>query len=345
MTKSAVCGKIIRISNHKQRVPGMTQKEIAKALNITQAAVSMALKGSERISPGLRDSVRKLAENAGYQPNLAGQMLRGGRTSLIGAVFPRLTNPFYAELFQEIQNQLRPRGYMLYFAPAETPEELQKTVTILRQMRVAGVIGLANGGHELLPLTEDGIALVLYGGDTKLDLGVSQILPDRYEAALQLMHFLLARGRRQIAFLGAPLETEPRFRAYSDALRKAGRPLLPIPFATSPDDSMHAGFRATEAFLRLHPETDAIFAHNDELALGAKRAIAFAGHSIPDDIALAGFDNISTGAYLTPSLTTVDQPRKQITNALIAELFESLKNPDHHAFHSIPCRLVIREST
>ena len=99
----------------------MTQKEIARALNITQAAVSMALKGSERISPKLRESVRKLAEDAGYQPNLAGQMLRGGRTSLIGAVFPRLTNPFYAELFQEIQNQLRPRGFLLYFAPAETP--------------------------------------------------------------------------------------------------------------------------------------------------------------------------------------------------------------------------------
>ena len=63
----------------------MTQKEIAKALNITQAAVSMALKGSERISPVLRESVRKLAEEAGYRPNLAGQMLRRKRISVIGA--------------------------------------------------------------------------------------------------------------------------------------------------------------------------------------------------------------------------------------------------------------------
>lgn len=323
----------------------MTQKEIAKALNITQAAVSMALKGSERISPKLRESVRKLAEDAGYQPNLAGQMLRGGRTSLIGAVFPRLTNPFYAELFQEIQNQLRPRGFLLYFAPAETPEELRRTVEILRQMRVAGVIGLANGGRELLPLKEDGIALVLYGGDDPLNLGVSQVLPDRYHAALRLMRFLIARGRRRIAYLGAALEKEPRFRAYSDALREAGLPLAPIPFSPASDDSMRPGFRATEAYLKRHPETDGIFAHNDELALGAKRAIALAGYSIPDAIALAGFDNISTGAYLTPSLTTVDQPRRRITNALIAELSASLENPDHHRFLSIPCRLVIREST
>lgn len=323
----------------------MTQKEIARTLNITQAAVSMALKGSERISPALRESVRKLAEDAGYQPNLAGQMLRGGRTSLIGAVFPRLTNPFYAELFQEIQNQLRPRGYLLYFAPAETREELRRTVAILRQMRVAGVIGLANGGKELLPLRDDGIALVLYGGDGKLDLGVSQILPDRYHAALRLMEFLIARGRRRIAFLGAALEKEPRFRAYCDALRAAGLPRLPIRLTPSPGDPMKTGFRAVEAWLKLHPETDAVFAHNDELALGAKRAIAFAGYSIPEHIALAGFDNISTGAYLTPSLTTVDQPRRRITNALIAELVASLENPEHHAFVPIPCRLVVREST
>ena len=74
----------------------MTQKEIAKALNITQAAVSMALKGSKRISPTLRQSVHELAANTGYRPNLAGQMLRRKRSNVIGAVFPRLSNQFYA---------------------------------------------------------------------------------------------------------------------------------------------------------------------------------------------------------------------------------------------------------
>ena len=323
----------------------MTQKEIGKTLNITQAAVSMALKGSERISPTLRESVRKLAKETGYRPNLAGQMLRRKRSNVIGAVFPCLTNLFYAELFQEIQKQLQPHGYMLYLAPAETSEELRKTVENLRQMRVAGVIGLAYGCGELLPLKDDGIALVVYGGDCKLNAGVSQVLPERYPAAMELMRFLIAHGRKNIAFLGPVSPEEPRFMAYSDSIRRAGLTPHPVPIQVPPYNRMDAGFRTMKDFLKKHPDIDAVFSHNDELALAAKRAVSFAGYSIPRDIALAGFDNISTGAYLTPSLTTIEQPRQKITDALISELFASLENRNHHAFVSITCRLVIREST
>ena len=107
----------------------MTQKEIAKQLNISQATVSMALKGSERISPAVREAVQKLASDAGYRPNPAGQMLRLGRSNVIGAVFPSLTNSYYAELFQELQRGLEPHGYLLYFIPAETHPEAAAAAT------------------------------------------------------------------------------------------------------------------------------------------------------------------------------------------------------------------------
>ena len=143
----------------------MTQRELARTLNITQAAVSMALKGSPRISPEVRDSVRRLAKHSGYRLNLAGQMLRRNRSNVIGTIFPRLTNLYYAELFQEIQQhgtifprltnlyyaelfqeiqqQLQPHGYILSLTPAETEEELRRAVANLKQMRVAGVISSA----------------------------------------------------------------------------------------------------------------------------------------------------------------------------------------------------------
>ena len=98
----------------------MTQKEIARKLNVSQATVSMALKGSARISQTLRDSVRKLADDSGYLPNLAGQLLRQGRCNVIGIVFPSLVNSFYAELYQELQRKLQPHGYLLYTSPAPT---------------------------------------------------------------------------------------------------------------------------------------------------------------------------------------------------------------------------------
>ena len=323
----------------------MTQRELAKTLNITQAAVSMALKGSPRISPEVRESVRKLAENSGYRLNLAGQMLRRNRSNVIGTIFPRLTNLYYAELFQEIQQQLQPHGYILSLTPAETAEELHRAVANLQQMHVAGVISSAYQTEPLLPLKEAGIALVLCGGYKRVEIGASQILPDYHQPILMLTRRLIADGRRHIAFFGADIPEEQRYNAYLTVLQEAGLTPLPIflPRSTA-SGYMDSAFDAVRHHLLEHPETDAIIAHHDELALVARRAILQTGRSIPQEVALTGFDNISLGRYITPSLTTVEQPKKEIAQAIIHELLESMRDPDHREFISLPCRLVIRGS-
>ena len=224
----------------------MTQKEIAKLLNVSQPTVSMALNGSERISRELRDAVRKLADRSGYRPNLAGQLLRQGRSNVVGAVFPSLTNNFFAELFQELQNQLIPHGYLLYLVQPGADGELPAAAECLRRMQAAGVIAIGSAAESLLRLKEDGIALVLYGGDSRLELGVSQVLPDRYAAGREAVRHLLAAGRRRIAFLGMKNPQEPRCRAYLDVLAEAG--LEPLTFRAGEDgDSPEAGCRAAGA--------------------------------------------------------------------------------------------------
>ena len=190
----------------------MTQKEIAKQLNISQATVSMALKGSERISPAVREAVRRLAADIGYRPNPAGQMLRLGRSNVIGAVFPSLTNSYYAELFQELQCGLEPHGYLLYFIPAGSHAEAASAAASLQSMRVAGVVALGMFAEQLLPLRDDGIALVFYGGEQLISEQVSQVLPDRFGAGRELTDFLIRRGRKHIAFLGAQGKEEQRYR-------------------------------------------------------------------------------------------------------------------------------------
>jgi len=321
----------------------MTQKEIAKQLNVSQPTVSMALKGSERISPSLREEVRKLAAHSGYHPNLAGQLLRQGRSNVIGAVFPSLTNGFFAELFQELQSRLLPHGYLLHLSQAESPEELAATAASLRQMQVAGVIAIGSAADALLPLRDEGIALVFYGGDSELGCGVSQILPDRYHAAAEVMDYLLKQGRRHIAFLGATYEAELRFRAYREAVAAAGLPETVIR-SNGRGASMESGCRMMEQLLRERPEIDAVFCHNDELAIGALRAAVKAGIRVPEQIALCGFDGIEAGEFTTPPLTSVEQPRREITASLVSELLASLADPTHCRFVSIPCRLIARES-
>ena len=321
----------------------MTQKEIAKQLNISQATVSMALKGSERISPAVREAVQKLASDAGYRPNPAGQMLRLGRSNVIGAVFPSLTNSYYAELFQELQRGLEPHGYLLYFIPAETHPEAAAAASSLQSMRVAGVVSLGMFAEQLLPLRDDGIALVFYGGEQQISEQISQVLPDRFGAGRDITDFLIRRGRKHIAFLGAQGDREQRYRGYCAALAAAGMEARPMP-APPACDLLTAGYEGMRQLLLRYPDTDGVFAHNDDMAIGALRAAAEAGIRVPESLSLAGFDNITAGRYTSPALTSVEQPRSEIARLLVEELCAVLSDFHHARFVSVPCSLKIRES-
>lgn len=321
----------------------MTQKEIAKQLNISQATVSMALKGSERISPAVREAVRRLAADIGYRPNPAGQMLRLGRSNVIGAVFPSLTNSYYAELFQELQCGLEPHGYLLYFIPAGSHAEAASAAASLQSMRVAGVVALGMFAEQLLPLRDDGIALVFYGGEQLISEQVSQVLPDRFGAGRKLTDFLIRRGRKHIAFLGAQGKEEQRYRGYCAALAAAGMEARPMPVPPA-CDLLTAGYEGMRQLLLRHPDTDGVFAHNDDMAIGALRAAAEAGIQVPEALSLAGFDNITAGRYTSPALTSVEQPRGEIARLLVEELCAVLRDFHHARFVSVPCRLTIRES-
>lgn len=322
----------------------MNQKLIAEKLNISQATVSMALKGSPRISRALSETIRKLAEDSGYHPNLAGQLLRQGRSNVIGVILPSLVNKFYAELFQELQKLLTPRGYLLYFSQIQEKGGLEQLADYLKKLRVAGVIAIGNIAGELFPMCSRDTALVFYGGDKPLNLAASQILPDRFQAGLEMTRYLIARGRRRIAFLGVSSQEEQRFRGYCRAFNEAGIPFRPE-LAVPGRDSLNSGYEMMRSVLAGSPDTDGVFAHNDEIAIGAMRAAGEAGYSIPGRLSLAGFDNIETGRYLHPALTTVDQPREAIAELLAEELLASMNDSARHRLVTVPCRLIIREST
>ncbi|HCG24506.1 MAG TPA: hypothetical protein DE060_08755 [Lentisphaeria bacterium] len=322
----------------------MNQKLIAEKLNISQATVSMALKGSPRISRVLSETIRKLAEDSGYHPNLAGQLLRQGRSNVIGVILPSLVNKFYAELFQELQKLLTPRGYLLYFSQIQERGGLEQLADYLKKLRVAGIIAIGSIAGELFPMCSRDTALVFYGGDKPLNLAASQILPDRFQAGLEMTRYLIARGRRRIAFLGVSSQEEQRFRGYCRALNEAGIPFRPE-LAVPGRDSLNSGYEMMRSVLAGSPDTDGVFAHNDEIAIGAMRAAGEAGYSIPGRLSLAGFDNIETGRYLHPALTTVDQPREAIAELLAEELLASMNDSARHRLVTVPCRLIIREST
>ena len=210
-------------------------------------------------------------------------------------------------------------------------------------MRVAGVVALGMFAEQLLPLRDDGIALVFYGGEQLISEQVSQVLPDRFGAGRELTDFLIRRGRKHIAFLGAQGKEEQRYRGYCAALAAAGMEARPMPVPPA-CDLLTAGYEGMRQLLLRHPDTDGVFAHNDDMAIGALRAAAEAGIQVPEALSLAGFDNITAGRYTSPALTSVEQPRGEIARLLVEELCAVLRDFHHARFVSVPCRLTIRES-
>ena len=116
----------------------MTQAEIARKLNLTQAAVSMALNNHPAISDATRQKVLELAGKCGYRPNIAGQMLRRKRTNIIGVILPMLTNSYFAELFQLLQDHLEKAGVVLHLSQVRNREEFISAVDSLRRINIGG---------------------------------------------------------------------------------------------------------------------------------------------------------------------------------------------------------------
>ena len=325
----------------------LTQRAIAERMQISQATVSQALKGTGRMSEELRARILSVATEMGYRPHLAGQLLRGGQSNVIGVVLPTLRNEYFAELFQELQTEIMRRGYLACLLCYQDAGEVEEARRHLSEMRVARVVLHHSGYRAFRSVLEKGMRVVVYGGDAPLtEEGVSQVLPERYGASLELMRHLLARGYRRIAFLGRASEGSRRYAAYRAALEEAGIGFVRHYADEEHEETMAGGYAMMSRLLDSGEQVDAVFAHNDDTAIGALRAASERGLRVPDDLALAGFDNIRTGGFLKPSLTTVEQPRREMARQLLQELFAGMRQgTHHHAVISVPCQLIVREST
>ena len=322
----------------------MTQSEIARKLNLTQAAVSMALNNHPAISDATRQKVLELAGKYGYRPNLAGQMLRRKRTNIIGVILPMLTNSYFAELFLLLQDHLEKAGFVLHLSQVRNREEFINAVDSLRRINIGGLITFAEYPDILAELKSSGLPMALYGASHDMQ-GICQVSPDHFAAGFEMTEYLISRNCRNLVFAGRRFETEARCAGFLAACSKhnitpAG--ILPLPngSAASPE----AGLKLMNEFLDSGRKADAVFAHNDELALGVIRSAREHGIRVPEDLLVSGFDNITLSEYLSPPLTTVEQPKEVIASTLAQELIKCIADNSYAGKINIACRIVKRVS-
>ena len=328
----------------------ISQRDIAKILDVNVSTISRALKGLPGVSSELRQEILRLAEMKGYRPNPFAMSLRYATTHTIGIVVPDMSFSHYAHIVKWIVAEARKKGYMCVLTDSGDKYDNEvECIEHLLNMRVEGIVlclsqETTDYAH-LKQLKDRHIPFVLF--DRVADIGCSTVCTNDVDSARQATLHLIDGGARRIAFLGGPnqmKQTIDRKHGYLEALRERGidikKELVKCSFA-----SFNSGLTDTLELLNMQNPPDAILASHGILAISAFQAIVSRGLRIPDDVAIIGFmsDWVSSMSY--PAMTFVKQNLKEIGCKVFKLLFSQMDGDESVKSITINARLNVREST
>lgn len=331
------------MTNATPRTPVMG--DVARLAGVSHQTVSRVINGHPYIRPSTRESVERAIAQLGYQPNTAARALVRGRSGMVGIV--TASGAFYGP--RSAQNAVsaaaRAAGYSVTSVELDdiTHETLAAKVEELARLGVEGLVVVA--GHdaavEVARRREGVLPVVVVEGDltrAPMSVGVDQVA-----GAMAATQHLIDLGHRRIAHVTGPLdwsESKARLEGWRLAMASAG---LPAADVVHGDWSPASGYVAGQQ-LAGNPDVTAIFAGNDQMALGVLRALREAGRRVPEDVSLVGFDDIPEAAYLYPPLTTVHQDFAAVGRQAIAVLTAVLRGAEPPSGGLLPAPLVVRGS-
>lgn len=310
-----------------------TQIDVARRAGVSQTVVSMVLNNNAQIaiSPDTRQRVLSAIDDLGYVPNGSARSLRTQKSLLIASLIPDIANPFYPAFERGIQDVADANGYDLTaYNTDELREKELRTIRSALQARVDGIIAtpFKVGPGDFAPLLDAAIPVVIFG-ELTVDLPespIDYIYVDDLTATQELLAYLLSAGLTPLAMItgaSVSLRREWRGRVYEDAAAN-GQLGHEAMVARGVDHTEAGGYGAMQELLARSPRPRAVFATNDMMAIGAMVAIRDAGLRVPDDIAVAGYDDITVARLLNPPLTTVAQFPEQLGRRAAELLFERL---------------------
>lgn len=309
--------------SHRTRENPMsvTIEDVAKQACVSTATVSRVLNNSGRVSSRTRERVLAVASEMNYKPRSYRRQHDTGKT--VGIVFndrffkSLMTTPFYGEVMAGVEQSLREDDHdVLIRALTDQADQDLKSMLSLSEKRQLGgllVIGYEIKKDFILRLYEVGIPIVLIDNDLWADK-LDCVLNEDYLGATEMVDYLIGLGHKRIGFVCGPLSHKSladRYQGYRDSLRKAGigfdESLVRIAdsfFGVPEGEEMTADILTTAT-----PRPTAIFAAIDLLAIGALAAAQHMGYSVPDDLSIAGYDDIEMAQHVSPPLTTVRNPK------------------------------------
>lgn len=307
-----------------------TMREVAERAGVSIATVSRVINRRGVSSPRVEQAVHQAIVQTGFRPNAIGRGLKLASTRTIGVLVPSLGNPIFADAVQGIERQAESAGYSVLLTCSNyQPDKEIAALEVLLSNRVDGVLlTVTDERHSaaLKLLCREKVPYVLVFNPI-LDAHVSTVAIDDLAAARTVVGDLVRQGHRAIAMIAGTFKASDR-----SQLRRQGFEAAMADHGLKPGAVIEAAFDSPDlraecgALMSLVEAPTAIFCSTDMLAMAALRSLHQLGYAVPGEVSVAGFDGITVGSWITPSLTTVFQPAEAMGGAAVSHLLDRLHN-------------------
>ncbi|MGC0334721.1 DNA-binding LacI/PurR family transcriptional regulator [Streptomyces sp. SAI-170] len=326
-----------------------TLDEVAERAGVSRSVASRALNNAPHVSRAKREAVERAVRQLGYVPNPTARALATRQTGAAALVVsgedPSIfADPFFAQVIVGASAALEEADLHLMLCLAASDRGRKRVAELLRSRGADGVMLMAlREDDPLTRMAEEAQMPVVFGGRPVGATPRWYVDVDNVGGAREATEHLVAGGRRRVAAVCGRMDTEAgraRYRGYRDAMLGAG--LDPFP-PVEGDFTEPSGAAVMAALLAERPDVDGVFAANDNMAAGALRTLREAGRSVPADVAVVGFDDLTVARIADPPLTTVHQPIEALGREMARMLVAAVNGQDPTPL-ILPARLVVRSS-
>lgn len=329
----------------------VTIRDVAKAADVSATTVSRVFNHSDLVHSDTQERVRNVANRMGYRPNATARSLSHGRTQTVGVILPAPHGEFFSEIIRGIDEVAQESEHYLLISSSHYSLSESEAALQSLQGRVDGLLIMTiQADAQRGMLDEYAIDVpVVFMNNASESLPYNSFKIENRAGAYAATQHLIERDHRRIGIiLGPPHSHDVRERrkGYRAALHEAGidpeaQPVIEGDFTQS------SGYEAGRQLLNLDALPDAVFSCNDYMAIGAMAALQKEGIRIPTDLAMAGFDDIPSAQYTTPSLTTIRVPVYDLGRHAAERLFSMIHaaEPERPCQTVLPTELVVRAST
>lgn len=322
----------------------VSMADVAALAGVSGQTVSRVVNDSPRVDPATRARVEAAMAQLGYRPHRAARALRTGRTQTLGLVVSTLATVGNSRMLQAVADAAAARGYALTVVTLGAEPDVAAAFERLTEQGVDGAVVLNEATAAARGAAPPrGLRLVVVDAPPGTAAGVGVVQSDHADGARAATAHLLDLGHATVHHLAGPQNSfaaSERERGWREALAAAGRTAP----AVVRGDWTAASAHSAAAALAADPSVTAVFAANDQSALGAIRAFADAGRMVPDDVSIVGFDDIADAADYRPPLTTVRQDFDRLGRLAVEALVAGIEG-DEAGFEIVPTTLRVRAST